>query len=180
MSEEIKKFSNKLKNNENFKAKVAIWHILIAKVFLDVYFEKYYINFIKDGDFDKETFLKSVWYIDIMLNWDNYTDRYKTFEEIEDLIIETLRDDDKILLTLRQSIIFDLTNVIWKKDEDWNLVTPPYSLDFSENKKINLKVKNALNDFLQNEINNLKILLSTIEINDAKNLFLKKIDEALK
>lgn len=179
MSEEIKKFTNKLRNNDSFKAKVAIWHILIAKVFLDIYFEKYYINFVNDGEFDQDAFLKSVWYIDIMLNWDNYTDRYASFEDIQDNIVELLTKNEKIPLTLRQSIISDLDNIIWKKDDYWNDIIAPYSLDFEKNKNINQKVKESIENFLEKELNNLKKVLAKIEIKDVKSWFLLKIKEIL-
>lgn len=175
MSEEIKKFTNKLKNNDTFKVKVAIWHVLIAKVFLDVYFEKYYINFIKDWKFDKNAFLWSVWYIDIMLNWENYTDRYKSFEDMQDLIVEFLVESDKIPLTLRQSIISDLNNIIWKKDEYGNEIAAPYSLNFEKNKLLNQKVKKAIEDFLESE----KIKLRNLLIKWVRSSFLRKVKAVL-
>lgn len=175
MSEEIKKFTNKLKNSETFQAKVAIWHILIAKVFLDVYFEKYYINFVNNGEFDENAFLKSVWYIDIMLNGENYTDRYTSFEDIQDVIVEILAKNEKIPLNLRQSIISDLNNIIWKKDEYGNEIAAPYSLNFEKNKLLNQKVKKAIEDFLESE----KIKLRNLLIKWVRSSFLRKVKAVL-
>ncbi len=175
MSEEIKKFTNKLKNSETFQAKVAIWHILIAKVFLDVYFEKYYINFVNNGEFDENAFLKSVWYIDIMLNGENYTDRYTSFEDMQDVIVEILAENEKIPLNLRQSIISDLNNIIWKKDEYGNEIAAPYSLNFEKNKLLNQKVKKAIEDFLESE----KIKLRNLLIKWVRSSFLRKVKAVL-
>lgn len=175
MNEEIKKFTNKLKNSETFQAKVAIWHILIAKVFLDIYFEKYYINFVNNNEFNENAFLKSIWYIDIMLNGENYTDRYTSFEDMQDVIVEILAENEKNPLTLRQSIISDLSNIIQAKDESWNLISAPYSLDFKKNKFVNQKVKKAIEDFLESE----KIKLRNLLIKWVRSSFLRKVKAVL-
>lgn len=175
----IEKFNRKINNNIDFKAKVLIWHLLIAKVFLDIYFEKYYINFIKDAKFDEKKFLSCVWYIDLMLNWENYTDRYCLFEENQDLIIDVIKNKEIIPLSLRQSIISDLNNIIWEKDENWLLISAPYSLDFLKNEENNKIVKNWINDFFENEFKNLKKVLTSMEIDSIKNWFLARIKEIL-
>jgi hypothetical protein len=47
-----------------------------------------------------------------MLNGENYTDRYTSFEDMQDVIVEILAENEKIPLNLRQSIISDLNNII--------------------------------------------------------------------
>lgn len=173
-------FNKNFNNNIEFKAKVIIWHILIAKVFLDTYFEKYYINFLKEWNFDSENFLKSIWYIDIMLYWDNYTDRYSLFESMENSIDELLTGShSQISLSLRDSIIWDIIYIIGKKDTEWNLVLQPYDLEILENDFLIEIVKKWIFTFLEVQLFKLKDILSDSEIQWIKNNFLERIKDIL-
>lgn len=180
MREETLKFNDTFKNNIDFQIKVIIWHILTTKVFLDEYFEKYYVNFIKDGEFDSKAFMKSIGYIDLMFNGDNYTDRYSLFEKNEDLITQLLLSEHHISQTLKESIIWDIIHIIGKTDELGVLELYPYDLDIIEDEASLKIVRKGMNDFIKNQIWELNTILTGIEINQVRSSFIKKIKEILK
>lgn len=180
MSEETLKFNDSFKNNIDFQIKVIIWHILTTKVFLDEFFEKYYINFIKNWVFDHEAFMKSIGYIDLMFNGDNYTDRYSLFEKNEDIITQLLLSDHKISQTLKQSIIWDIIHIIGKTDELWILELYPYDLEIIEDIESLKIVRKGMNDFIKAQIWELNKILTDVEINQSRSSFTKKVKEILK
>lgn len=163
---------NNSKNLE-LKAKVLIWHILIAKVFLLDYFQEYYSNFYSNYEFDSGVFLKSVQYIDNMFMWDNYAVKYSNFDTNQDSLQETK------LNSLKDSFVWDIIYIIWKKDEDWNLVLDPYDLKFLDNPIWISIVKNWIKDFLEEETQKLKELLSQEEVGKLKDGFLWRVSGLL-
>ncbi len=166
------------KNDLEFKSKVILGHILISKVFLHEFFLEYYVNFLKDRQFDKDAFLKSVGYIDIMLDGDNYTDRYSRFEENWDIIANTLKNDTEILYTLKKSIMGDIINIIWKKNESWILVNP-YNMEFLDDIEWIKIVQQWIRDYIKEEKNKLTKILSDKKIKELSSWFLSSILEIL-
>lgn len=173
-----KDFAEHYESDIEFKIKVTLGHILISKVFLYEYFLEYYVNFINEGKFDKTSFLKSVWYIDMMFDWDNYTDRYSRFEEKWNIIAETLKDDTQILHSLKKSIISDIINVIGKRNDTWNLVNP-YDMDFLDDFKWIEIVRNWIADYMETEKTKLKDLLWNKKLKKLKNEFIILISDIL-
>ncbi len=171
-------FNKDYNNSIELKVKVIIWHILIANIFLDSYFEKYYINFIKNGYFDLQSFVKSTWYIDLMLYWDNYTDRYSWFDSLQDSLGELLTGNS-ILSTLRESIIWDIILVIGKTDFEENFILVPYDLKIIDDNDSIEKVKHWIYNFVQNQTFELKNIVFWWEMQGIKNTFLEKIQQIL-
>ena len=124
--------------------------------------------------------MKSIWYIDLMFNGDNYTDRYSLFEKNEDIIAQLLLSEHEISHSLKESIIWDIIHIIGKTDELWILELYPYDLDIIEDENSLKIVRKGMNDFIKNQIWALNTILTGIEINQARSSFIRKVKEILK
>lgn len=168
-------FHEKYQNDIEFKIKVIIGHILVSKVFLDPYFEKYYINFLWDSQFSQENFRKSIWYIDMMFYGDNYKDRYSLFESRQDTIINLLLSQDEISQSIKESLIWDIINIIAKKDERGNNILTPYDLDFLDDEPSIKLVRRGINSFIWLQMAELKSLLYSLKSSTIKSDLIKKM-----
>ena len=76
--------------NEIFSINNSIWKILIATSFLDISFEKFYKNFIKNNEFDINNFEKSIEYVLNLIWWENYKFRLSNLDNYEKNILNIL------------------------------------------------------------------------------------------
>lgn len=151
---------NELKQNIN----VILWHILVSKIFLYWLFEEYFVNFFINWEFSLDDYLKSIRYLEEVLAWDNFVDRYSDFERKAEEIIASIKKKEWLLDSLLESFTYNLPYIIWKKDEHWIIEWFPYDRKFLDNKQWIQVVKNWINQYIDSEINKLKQLIRTPEV----------------
>lgn len=98
------KFEEKYKKDIDFQLKVIVWHILIAKIFSQTSFEKFYVNFFDGEKFSLNKFIEIISDLDLKLNWDNFLVKYNNFDNIdwwEELLWE---NNSEVLQSLNDSI----------------------------------------------------------------------------
>lgn len=151
-------FWKEFKNDNIFKAKVKIWHILIVNMLLDESFKKYYINFFNfwidwKATFDKDLFLRFLWKVDLCLYQNSYSIRYDNIS-IEDFDIENIQT---LIDYLKESIEDDIKHYFNQEDDDFHK-------NEENNDLINL-FQQTLENFAKNEYSNLIQIIKLLEIN---------------
>lgn len=172
MSPEIIEFNSKYHSDIEFRIKVIVGQIIIGKIFLDSYFEKYYNNFIAHWIFDSQKFLKCVWKIDLMLDGENYKIRYENFENDIMIIMSIIQGNKDILDDLKESIIWDLHFILWNDFvSDLEIIRQPQMIQ---------KVKEWILCFLDLQYKKLQSSIIQSHISKTKTDFIRKIERALK
>lgn len=161
--------------DDDFIIKEFIWKIITAKIFLYVYFEKFYPKFLtcENGTclFDAQAFHQCIMKIQEKLKWENYKIRYSSFEEKIEIIISILEGKETVLNELKESIQFDLAASLW---ED---IKP--QINFFQD-KANLSItKNWIIAYINTQMKNLETTLSVIKVEKTMSEFVRRIQQVI-
>ena len=165
--------------NEIFSINNSIWKILIATSFLNISFEKFYKNFIKNNDFEINNFEKSIEYVLNLIWWENYKFRLSNLDKYEKTILNILNWNLISCNELNESMLADIVSIIWKKDDFWLLDLDISDIDFIDEVEQKQIVKNGIIQYIKNQKTSIKQAVFSKNFTEIQNDLHKKIKEVL-